>query len=79
MESFGLTMPPEESYFIQFFGFHVLATTIALAAIILGKDLFLERRKSKAWNIALAMLCGILLCWGWMSFLAVEMKWGIVR
>lgn len=70
---------PEGNYFVQLFGLHALAKTTTIAAVILGKDLFLEKPRSQMCNIALAILCGALIGWGWVSFLNMESDWGILK
>ena len=70
---------PESDFFVQFFGPHVLVTTIAIAAVILGKDLVLSPPRARRWNIALAILCGVLLFWGRLSLAIMEGSWGIVH
>jgi hypothetical protein len=73
------TQVPESDFFVQFFGFHVMVTTITIAAVILGKDLFLSPPRARMWNIALAMFCGLLLLCGWLSLGIMEGSWGIVH
>jgi hypothetical protein len=73
-----VALPSEANFFVQFFGFQAPTTTIAFSALILGKDLFLERAKSGVWNIILAVICGVLLCWGWVFFKLILVNWGIV-
>ena len=71
--------PPQDNFFVQFFGSHALATTIGLTVVILGKDLFLTPQRSRTWNITLTAFCLVLLFWGRLTFGIIETNWGIVR
>ena len=74
-----MSPPPADNFFVQFFGFHVLWTTFAIAALILGKDLFIMPLRSRIWNIAFAVLCGALIIGGWEMLSTFKLPWGTLH